>query len=152
METQHATPVSALGENFAWSARGTWIGLLSRNTKTGLLRSPFWVPREWDTALNQRHAPLFLNQGYPLTLEQEMTVTLPRGANVMSLPRFCENSDGPLRWRIEWSERTPDKVVARMVAELGEGELSAAETTLFQDQLRMLITAASSECMVETPQ
>ena len=43
----------------------------------GLLRAPFWLPKEWDLALHRRKAGLYLNLGYPLTLEEEFEFTLP---------------------------------------------------------------------------
>ena len=50
------------------------MGLCSTAGGSRLLRAPFWLPKEWDLALHRRKAGLYLNQGYPLTLEEEFVV------------------------------------------------------------------------------
>src|SRR5713226_9446155 len=72
------------------------------NTPT-LLHSPFWLPKEWDLALHQRKGALFLNEGYPLTLDEEFAFELPTKVQVFELPGLAENDQEPLRWRIEWA-------------------------------------------------
>jgi hypothetical protein len=104
-----------------------------------LLRAPFWLPREWDLALHRRKAALYLNQGYPLTLEEEFEFALPAKAQPAVLPGVRENTMAPLRWRVEWAKLGNDKVVARMRAELARGELTATESPVVQKQLQELL-------------
>src|SRR5207248_6303245 len=112
---------------------------------------PFWVPKEWDLALQQRRTPLFLNQGYPMTLEEQFEMTLPAGAQTESLPPLCENREGPLRWRIDWIQPETGRLVARLRAELIRGELSLAETAAFQKQLAALVTRLSAAVLLSWP-
>jgi hypothetical protein len=141
LEKQTSTPVSALEETFTWHGEGTCVGLSSAGSSKVRLHSPFWVPREWDLALHHREQPLFLNQGYPLTLEEEFELALPAKAQPGALPGVRKNDEGPLRWRIEWARIGDDKVAAKFRAELVRGELSAAETEALQRQLRGLVAA-----------
>jgi transglutaminase-like putative cysteine protease len=144
LESQKSSSVAALTEDFTWQATGTCVGLLARAGDRSLLRAPFWLPGEWGLALHSRKSPLYLNQGYPLTLEEEFEFALPPGAQPPVLPGVSENTVAPLRWRIEWAKLGDDKVVARMRAELARGELSPAETPVAQKQLRQLLAALES--------
>lgn len=168
LEHQSASLVSALDEDFTWQAEGAFIGLSFINPSAQLptippfqssnapslhpsttpssisLHAPFWLPKEWDLALHRRKSALYLNQGYPLTLKEEAQFSLPQGAKPGELPGVSENTKPPLRWRIEWSRRDgteADKLTASFRAELVRGELSDAETPMFQAQLRDLLTA-----------
>jgi len=145
LEKQTATSVSALEKDFAWQAEGTWVGLGSAAGGKWLMHAPFWLPREWDLALHHRHAPLFLNQGYPLKLSEEFEVKLPAKAQLAALPGITENEQDPLRWRIEWTRVGDDKLVARLQAELARGELSAADTPVLQRQLQALFAALGAD-------
>lgn len=151
LTSQRATAVSSLQEDFSWHGEGACLGLASRSGTKAQLRSPFWIPREWDLALHQRHSPLFINQGYPLVLEQDFKFHLPGGAKAAALPRICENSQAPLRWRVEWSRIGDDKIRARLSAQLQGGELAEADTAVFQEQLRALLPALSSEAAITLP-
>src|SRR5207247_7291841 len=102
------------------------------------LHAPIWLPQEWDFTLHRRQGALFLNQGYPLTLDEEFEFTLPANAQVGALPPFSENQSGPLRWRIEWAKDENGNLGLQFRAELPRGELSAAETPVFQTQLRSI--------------
>jgi transglutaminase-like putative cysteine protease len=141
LETQGATSVAALNEDFAWHATGTCVGLWSTAGGSRWLRAPFWLPKEWDLALHRRKAGLYLNQGYPLMLEEEFEFILPAETQPGVLPGVSENKSAPLRWRIEWAKIGNDKLSARMRAELAGGELSPAETPALQKQLRELLAA-----------
>ena len=140
LENQTASSVSAMAGDFAWHAEGTFLGLTTTLTGQRLLRAPFWLPREWEAALHQRHSPLFLNQGYPLTLDEQFSLQLPNGSRCSELPPARENNEGPLHWRIEWTRVADDKLAAHFQAQLIRGDLSLAETMSFQKQLRPLIT------------
>jgi hypothetical protein len=144
LEKQSATAIAALDENFTWQAQGTYVGLAPAGTGAKTLRAPFWLPKEWDLALHRRASALFLNQGYPLTLEEEFAFALPAGARAPVLPNACGSEEAPLRWRIEWQKVAADKVAVKMRAELAHGELSASETPAFQRQLRELLAAAAA--------
>src|SRR5690242_14836047 len=75
LESQSASSVSALDEDFSWRAEGAFIGINSakgEGSNSFFLHAPFWLPKEWDMALHHRKSGLFLNQGYPLTLEEEI--------------------------------------------------------------------------------
>jgi hypothetical protein len=145
LDEQKASPISALDESFAWSAIGTWVGGCSTSSNGGQLQSPFWLPKEWDVALHRRQAGLFLNQGYPLTLDEEFVIRLPPKAQLGTLPGVNEAKTAPLRWKIEWATIGEEKLVARLHAELEQGEVPAAETPALQRQLRALITALADD-------
>jgi hypothetical protein len=141
LDDQKASSVAAMTEDFSWLAEGTFFGLSSVASGRRLIRAPLWLPKEWDSALHQRHSPLFLNQGYPLTLDEKFTIQMPDGSSVLEMPPCHESKDGPLRWRIDWTRVGNDKLVPHFQAQLVRGELSLAETKTFQTQLRLLITA-----------
>ncbi len=157
LEKQTANSVAALDQDFTWRAQGSLIGAFSylpddstnsdhatRNTHRGLLRSSFWLPKEWDLALNQRKSVLFLNQGYPLTLDEQLDFALPPGSQVSRFPGPSSGAQGPLNWKLEWTKLSDTKLRAALRAELSSGELSAAETSSLQKQLRALITAVNA--------
>lgn len=151
LEEQQHSLVEALNEDFACECRGSAVGLCSSSKEQRRLRAPFWLPKEWDLALHQRHSPLFLNKGYPLTLDEEFEITLPARATTPVLPAVCTDTQGPLRWHIEWATVHHEKLVARFHAVLVPGELSASETTRFQQQLRSLLAALASEASFSVP-
>jgi hypothetical protein len=93
-------------------------------------------------ALHRRESALLLNQGYPLTLEQEIEIDLPGDRGSVTPPLPHHNADQPLRWQIEWRPpREGNKWTARFKAELASGELPTLETAAFQKQLRALLAA-----------
>ena len=141
LDKQSASPISAMSENFSWRADGSFIGLSSLTSGKRLLRAPVWLPREWDSALHQRGSALFLNQGYPLTLDEQFTIELPSGSPNVVLPACRESNEEPLRWRVEWTRVGDEKLVPHFHAQLLRGELSFPETQAFQKQLRELINA-----------
>ena len=117
-----------------------------------LLRVPFWTPKEWDVALHHRKSPIFLNEGYPLTLEEEFEFTLPARAELEPLSPINQNRAGPLQWRTEWARVGNDKLSATFHAELAHGQMSLAETAEFQKQLRELLTALGGGVGFSVPQ
>jgi len=145
VEQQSATAVSALDEDFAWQAKGTWFGLLASVEGKTNLHCPFWVPKEWDLALNSRHNPLFLNEGYPLILDEDFDFMLPAQQSKAVVPQTRSNEADPLRWRVEWARIGGDKLVATLHAQLSHGELSEHETGAAQQQLRALFSALGSD-------
>ncbi|MCX6927982.1 MAG: DUF3857 domain-containing protein [Verrucomicrobia bacterium] len=151
LESQRSTSVAALNEDFAWHATGNCVGLFSAASGGGLLRAPFWLPDEWDLALHHRKAGLYLNQGYPLTLEEEFEFTLPANMQLGALPGVREKTTTPLRWRIEWTKISDGKLVARMRAELVRGEMSSAETLALQKQLREFLGALAAGAGLAVP-
>ena len=151
LERQQAGAVSALDQDFTWQAAGQAVGCSTLSGGNWLLRAPFWLPREWDLALNERRGPLYLNQGYPLRVEEELEFRLPPRAQPVVLPGVMENQAAPLRWRIEWTKSGPDKVTARLRAELARGELSPADTPILQQQLGELLSALANCAAVSLP-
>jgi len=145
LEKQTATPASALDEDFAWEAKGSGVGLSARIGKQQVIHAPFWLPQEWDLALHERQAPLFLNQGYPLALDEAFVLALPSGANGLNIPSRAENKNDPLRWRVEWTSAGADKVRAQFHAEVVRGELNAGDTVGFQRELRGLLAAMAAD-------
>ncbi|MGH7968974.1 MAG: transglutaminase-like domain-containing protein, partial [Limisphaerales bacterium] len=144
-DRQTMTPVSQLDQDFTWRGEGTLIGLSAPVGDEHVLRSPFWLPKEWDLALHRRHNPLFLNQGYPLIVDEEFKFRGVPGAAATPLPSPCENVKLPLRWRVAWARVADDQIQARFHAEVAPGELSQAETVAFQGQLRRLLSALATE-------
>jgi hypothetical protein len=146
LEKQTATSVAALDQNFSWKGQGMLIGICSRNANASdrrtrtTIRAPFWLPKEWDLALHRRSSPLFLNQGYPLTLEETLEIRAPANSENVALPAAAQNQQGPLRWQIKWS-RGDNGLNASLRAELVRGELNEAETRSFQQQARGLLMA-----------
>jgi len=139
MQRQSHTPTSDLERDFAWNADGAWAGLAGSVTASQIVRAPFWMPREWETAIHKRRLPLYLNQGYPLAMDQEIQIRLPPGASRVLVPASQADEKGPLRWRVDWLYQGGDKVTAHLVAELSRGELSWEETVAFQSQLAALM-------------
>jgi uncharacterized protein DUF3857/transglutaminase superfamily protein len=148
---QRSTSLSSMREDFSWQAQGHCFGLVSIAGSNAALRSPFWLPRQWDLALHQRTAPLFLNEGYPLALKQDFQISIPRGSRLVAIPDLCENNRGPLRWRIRWAKVGDDQLTAHFSAELVRGELSASDTLLVQEQMRSLFAAVGSEAALALP-
>jgi transglutaminase-like putative cysteine protease len=151
LESQRASSVAALNEDFTWQANGAGVGLFSTAGSNGLIRAPFWLPKEWDLALHRRRSGLYLNQGYPLTLEEEFAFSLPAWAQPVVLPGAKENDTAPLRWRVEWTRISNEKLSARMRVELARGELSPSETPALQQQLRGLVAALAGGAAVPAP-
>jgi len=149
---QTMTSISQLDQDFSWEAKGSLIGLSSQSAEKTSLRSPFWLPKEWDLALHQRRAPLFLNRGYPLAIEENFRVRLPASGPKIGLPSPCENAQPPLRWGIEWTRVAGDQLLARFHAELVRGDLPATDTAAFQQQLRALLSALAAEASYNSAQ
>jgi hypothetical protein len=163
LEKQSSSSVSALDENFSWQAEGAFIGLCSplptiqhsdtpslHHSNPFSLHAPFWLPKEWDLALHHRQGTLFLNQGYPLTLNEDFEFTLAAKSEPVVVPGVTENKTAPLRWRIEWVKVGDAKLAAHLRLELVRGELSTDETGAFQEQLRALLAAMAGGATVST--
>lgn len=150
LEKQTASSIAALDQNFTWQAQGTFIALNSEAPGSLFMRAPVWLPKEWDVALHHRSTPLFLNQGYPLRLEEEWAIVLPASARSLALPDPSENRDGPLNWRLEWRQTESHKVSVSFHAELALGEINAVQTSTFQRELRRLMTALASAASYKT--
>lgn len=146
---QRATRISALDEDFSWRADGVCPGLLVDTGGKQVLHAPFWLPEEWDLAMHQRQAALFLHHGFPLTLDQEFEIILPQGTRPATLPEVQETTEQPLRWRVEWKQSVPGHLLARLRAELARGELSIAETAALQQQLRRLHSAVARDVTLD---
>jgi hypothetical protein len=101
--------------------------------------------------LHHREAPLFLNQGYPLTLDEEFQFVLPPRAQPGRLPGVQESNNAPLRWRMEWVKVGDEKLAARLHVELAVGDLSQEQTAELQKQLRRLYSdlAASATWLIQ---
>jgi transglutaminase-like putative cysteine protease len=135
----HSSPAD-LASEFSLTTSGRFAGLVSHVGESDLVRAPFWIPDEWESALDARTAPLFLNEGYPLALEERVEIGLPPGAGAVRLPPAEESTAPPLLYRVEWTQG-PSGPVASLHAELQAGDLGPGETTSFQEQLRGLLGA-----------
>jgi len=157
LQKQSATSVAALDQDFTWHAQGSLVGVCSylpRETtnsqrtpptaQNASMRPSFWLPKEWDVALHERKSALFLNQGYPLTLDEQLDFTLAHGSQVAGLATAAGGRQGPLTWKLEWTKVGDAKLRAALHAELSRGELSAAETSSLQETLQALITAVNA--------
>ena len=147
LSLQESTPVSDLGTEFTWKAKGEGMALASTSRAGLVLRAPFWIPKEWEAALQPRTTPLLINQGYPLQLDQTIVITLPAKTGTVSLPARQENRLSPLPWTVEWTQAGDGKVRAALKLELARGELSIAEVPEFQRQLTRLLTALADGCV-----
>jgi hypothetical protein len=143
LQNESRSAISALERDFSSSTDGDWVGLVSANGTNILIRPPVWLPKEWLLAMHHRKQPLFLNEGFPLRLEEEFGLALPYKAQSSGLCPLMYSEGGPLRWRVEWTRVSDDKLVVRFEAELAQGELSEADTQQFQQQLRGLLSAAA---------
>lgn len=142
MAGQTHTPPGALDRDFEWRGDGAWAGLAAAlPTRGRLLRAPFWLPAEWSEALHARRSPLFLNEGYPLTLDQEVEIALAPGRAFAALPPAREGGGGPLAWKVFWTQAGPRAATARLRVELRSGELDSGQTAQFQRGLRDLLGA-----------
>jgi len=148
LEKQHATSAAALDEDFSWHADGAYVGLSATGQGRRSLQPPFWLPVEWDLALHHRKSALFLNQGYPLTLDENFEMSLGESGKGVSLPEPAQNTDAPLRWKVEWARMGDAKLAARFHAESVRGKLSSADTPVFQRQLRDLLAALGAGASV----
>jgi hypothetical protein len=144
LEAQSSTPVSALEEDFSCKIQGDWIGGTESMAGQSCLRSPFWIPNQWNLALHRRKTPLYLNEGYPLAIEEQFDITLPPETRTVSLPALSASKTGPLRWQMEWNRIAENKLTAQLNVELPLAELSFEETTQFQKQLIELLSVLSA--------
>jgi transglutaminase-like putative cysteine protease len=143
----HTAP-AALGADFTWQGAGRFPGLaVSLPTGARLVRAPFWLPTEWDLATHERRSRLFLNQGYPLMLHQEVEISLSREEDV-TLPQGREETEGPLRFRTTWTRSAPDVLRATLDVEMRRGEMDAGETSAFPAKLERLRQAAASGALL----
>lgn len=144
MERQRFTSVAQIDRDFEWTAEGSFSGVAISDDDQGSLTAPFWIPREWEYALHARRTPLFVNQGYPLSLVETVSFKLPAGVSLTSVPRREEATEGPLRFAVVWSA-DENELRAELVVELDTGELSLDSTRRFQEQLRKLWDAMGRE-------
>jgi hypothetical protein len=139
LEEQQSTPPLKLDEPFTWQAAGQCLGLVSSQADRWHLHVPFWLPIEYDLAMHRRATPLFLQQRYPFLFDQEIEVSLPTGRKV-ALPAPQENTEAPLRWKIEWIQPGERTILARFQVELARGDLAVEEVGALQSQLGKLLT------------
>jgi transglutaminase-like putative cysteine protease len=140
---------SDLAVPFEWRAEGTWAGTASALPGGARLqRVPFVLPSEWEDALHARRSGVRLHYGYPLVLEQEVTLATPAGARA-ELPAAREQAEGPLRFRLSFAARGAG-VVATLRVEVASGELTAEQSTGFVRGLRALWNALSEGIVYRT--
>ncbi|MEP6662253.1 MAG: DUF3857 and transglutaminase domain-containing protein [Verrucomicrobiota bacterium] len=152
LDRQNYSPISALSENFNLRMEGKILGANSflPAQKTLALSALFWIPTEWEVALHHRSAGLFLNEGYPISLEETVEFELPFDHKSISLPPSRENQEAPLKWKIDWQSGGTN-LTARFHAELDTGEISASEVPAFQEQIRRLFSALAAGAAIELP-
>lgn len=145
---QTASSPSAMDSDFQWRAEGTCIGVVSIAPGRCVVHAPFWLPKEWEIALNRRKSPLFLNDGYPLALDEEFKIAIPSDSQKGELPARSAGEKGPLRWQVSWTRAEDGKLVARLRADLSSGDLSPSQTADFQTQTRELLDALASDVVL----
>jgi len=134
---------------FEWRAEGTWSGTGSVLPGGARLeRVPFVLPAEWEGALHARRSGVRLHHGYPLVLEQELTLQTPAGARAL-LPDAREEASGPLRYRLAFAPRGAG-VVATLRVEVASGEMTAEQSAAFVRGLRALWDALSEGIVYRT--
>lgn len=134
---------------FEWRAEGTWAGTASALPGGARLqRVPFVLPAEWEGALHARRSGVRLHHGYPLVLEQELTLATPAGARA-ELPAAREEASGPLRYRLSFAPRGAG-VLATLRVEVASGELTADQSAAFVRGLRALWDALSEGIVYRT--
>ncbi|PTX97320.1 hypothetical protein DB346_20155 [Verrucomicrobia bacterium LW23] len=160
LTSQKHTPALKLDQPFEWSAKGKFSAVAKRvptpaavsntslpSTYEHLLNVPLLLP-EWTDALHDRTSPLFINEGFPLTIRQASTVRLAQVPASLTLPQAVRGEAPPLKFSIEWTRPRPDEVVATLRMELEAGELATTQTGAFQTQLRELLAAAAMPVVV----
>lgn len=148
MDKQSCSQVSALNADFCLQMEGEVIGTSTAISEDRtLLRMPVWLPLEWDAALHRRTAGLFLNQGYPVQLDQTIDWEAPKGSIIA--PCVHENTQGPLTWKMEWRQQG-DIITSRFRAELASGEIPASDVPRFQNQLRQMLSALDAGVQCKT--
>jgi transglutaminase-like putative cysteine protease len=147
LQSQQFTSPSDLENNFQVEMTGTAIGICALDTTNGFVRSPLLIPAEWTIALHSRRQPLFLNDGYPLLVSEGAEIKLPRNVRA-ELPPDTKNEQGPLRWSVSWSRSSDKALMVALDCELAKSDLSMAETTQFQRQVRELFTVLSRPAIV----
>ncbi|MEO7300809.1 MAG: DUF3857 domain-containing protein, partial [Verrucomicrobiota bacterium] len=152
LDKQTYSPISALSKNFSLQMDGKITGGNSvlPAGKSFLLKAPFWIPTEWEVALHRRSAGLFLNQGYPLGLDESVEFELPPNLKNISTPASRENKEAPLKWKVVW-QRNGIHLIAKLNTELGSGEISAKEVPALQNQIRNLLSALAVGAEISLP-
>lgn len=152
LDKQNFSPVSALSEDFNLQMDGQISGANSalQNGKTMLLKAPFWIPDEWEIARHHRKSGLFLNQGYPISLDEMVEFQLPANLKNVSPPAPRENKSALLNWKINW-RRDGSKLLAELKAELPGAEISAEDVPAFQNEIRNLLSALALGAEIELP-
>lgn len=140
---------SDLSSPFEWRAEGAWSGTTSALPDGARLqRLPFVLPAEWEAALHARRSGVRLHHGYPLVLEQELTLATPAGARAL-LPDAREEAAGPLRYRLSFAPLGAG-VRATLRVEVESGELTAERAAAFARGLRSLWDALSAGIVYRT--
>ena len=141
LDEQRSSDASDLERPFAWSATGSWTGVVATAPDGARwARAPFWIPDEWPDALNRRQSPLYLNDGYPLELDETVRFTGAAGLASPALPPPATGDGDAFRWQVEWS-REGGTILARLRATLAHADLSDEQTRAFQRELRSLLEA-----------
>jgi hypothetical protein len=135
---QGFTPPAALERPFEWHGTGRWTGILTEVDGAAVLSPPLLLPAEWKAALHQRTSPLYLHEGYPLTLEQEVVFLLDGFAG--EVPAEQSGDAAGLRWRLTW-EADDGRLTARLEVVLPRGEMDRETSQSFQSELRRLYGA-----------
>ncbi len=150
---QDAADVSALEQDFSWSADGTWSGLVSAlpQSPVRMVRFPAWLPREWTLALLPRTSPMLLNNGYPMQVTQMCAFRLPASAKELKLPA-AQHDDGPaLAWKLSWSRPSAGEVDAELELSLLKANLDPATTQAFQASCRRFQNALQDGFSFQNP-
>ena len=129
-ETSHSPP-DQLDGPFEWRGLGRWAGPAGA--------PPFFLPAEWSEALQPRTRPLFLNQGYPLTLRQTARIPAPEAP----LPPGSGSGPGPLEWKIAWRAEGAEWI-GTFDLTLRDPELAGLAVEAFQVQLTELFRQLGS--------
>ncbi len=119
---------------------GTWRGLISAvpASKTKLMFLPAWVPSQWDLAALPRHNDLFLNEGYPMSIEQNFTIDLSPDARGVEVPANAGRKGPALSWDLEWSKVSDQKITAKLTISLEKSTLDSAGVADFQLSYNLL--------------
>ena len=153
LESQSATSVAALNEDFTWRAEGTCVGLYStRRGRRAAAGAVLAAQRVGPGAASPEGRTLPEPGVSAHCWRRSSSLRCPPKAQPAVLPGVRENGAAPLRWRVEWTKLGDGKVAARLRAELARGELTAAETPVVQRQLRELMAAlAAGVVLPEAP-
>lgn len=140
---QKATAVDALSQPFDWNISGSYSGLIAElpGHAGRILNAPFLLPAQWSELEQTRTRSLYIQQGYPGELEQQIIFRLPPDSGTVLIPEAAGTEDGPLRWRVVWRQTSGSSLEVNCWIAWPDGEMNRSQTELFEMEWKRLRAA-----------